>query len=389
MSEKEKKSKKAQREENVLFGLIEIFLKTGKPIGSNTLQENGFQDLSSATIRNYFAELEKQQFLKQAHASGGRIPTNKALRLYALAQLPLRSVDPKTEERLHSLLQEETKLLSVYLQKAAELLNQVTGLAVFFSSLRCDNDMILDIRLLQIDATRVLAVLITDLGQVITETLSTEKKFSSFVLKRMETYFHWRLQGSKESEAHDLIPEELELAKLFYTEIMMRYLARYSNYTNEEIFKSGFSHLLSFPEFNDPSTLGSALSLFENTPQLRVLINDCLKANALQFWIGSDLAVYAASSSDTTVIAIPYHLNQHPVGVFGLLGPTRVPYRQLFGTLSLFANYLSETLTKSLFKFKLSFRHPRSPYAHTEYKAWAIEGQPQKLLGVNDDKRNP
>ena len=63
----------------VLIGLVEYFIKTGKPVGSNTLKETGFGDLSSATIRNYFAHLETEGYLTQQHSSGGRIPTNLAI----------------------------------------------------------------------------------------------------------------------------------------------------------------------------------------------------------------------------------------------------------------------------------------------------------------------
>src|SRR5438045_1193035 len=79
----QRKLPKADREHSVLLGLIELYLKTGKPIGSHTLQENGFDSLSSATIRNYFSKMEEAGYLKQQHTSGGRIPTQKAFRLYA------------------------------------------------------------------------------------------------------------------------------------------------------------------------------------------------------------------------------------------------------------------------------------------------------------------
>ncbi|EKE08484.1 MAG: heat-inducible transcription repressor, partial [uncultured bacterium] len=42
-----KKLSKVDREQAVLFGLVELYLKSGKPIGSHTLQENGFESLSS------------------------------------------------------------------------------------------------------------------------------------------------------------------------------------------------------------------------------------------------------------------------------------------------------------------------------------------------------
>jgi heat-inducible transcriptional repressor len=79
-----KKPSKNERERQVLLVLVDYYIKTGRPVGSNTLKELGFTTLSSATIRNYFTRLEDEGFLIQQHASGGRLPTSKALRLYAL-----------------------------------------------------------------------------------------------------------------------------------------------------------------------------------------------------------------------------------------------------------------------------------------------------------------
>lgn len=75
-------SKKQEKESQVLVGLIELFIKNGKPIGSNTLKESSFEHLSSATIRNYFFKLEEQGFLSQQHSSGGRVPTDLAYKFY-------------------------------------------------------------------------------------------------------------------------------------------------------------------------------------------------------------------------------------------------------------------------------------------------------------------
>lgn len=380
-----KKSKKESREEKVLLKLIELYIKTGKPIGSNTLQEQGFEELSSATIRNYFAELEAEGFLKQPHSSGGRIPTSKGYRAFALSHLAHSEIDPEEEEKLQVLREGETKNLSAYLHKAAEVLSEISGYATFLSSVRFDHDFILDMKLVGIDSERVLCILITDFGQILTEILTHEKRLSSFTLKRMESYFQWRLKGAKEKEKPPLLPEEEVIAKEFYTEIMVRYLVRYSNYSNEEVHRTGFSRLLSYPEFNDPIALSTALSLFENTSQMRLLLNDCSVAGRLCFWIGSDLATYSTSSSSCSVIAIPYRINQRIAGAFGLLGPCRMPYHTLFALMRPFSEILSETLTKSLYKFKLSYRHPRTATSYLETKEWHIEGeQPYKLLEAKD-----
>ena len=61
-----KKPAKDQREKLILLGLVDLYLQSGKPVGSNTLRENGFEALSSATIRNYFSKLEEEGLCQTA-----------------------------------------------------------------------------------------------------------------------------------------------------------------------------------------------------------------------------------------------------------------------------------------------------------------------------------
>lgn len=125
------KSKRREKEREVLFGLIELYLKEGRPVGSNTLKESGFDHLSSATIRNYCAELEEDGLLIQHHTSGGRIPTDKAYRLYAEAMESTPLLNRDDDLFLSSLLLQETKEIPSYLQEVTEALSEITGLPPF------------------------------------------------------------------------------------------------------------------------------------------------------------------------------------------------------------------------------------------------------------------
>src|SRR4051812_45989677 len=95
------RSAKNEREFRVLLGLVHYYLKTGKPVGSHALKEAGFGDLSSATIRNYFSQLEKEGYLIQQHSSGGRIPTDYAYRTYAQEYINYTAVEPEKEKKLN------------------------------------------------------------------------------------------------------------------------------------------------------------------------------------------------------------------------------------------------------------------------------------------------
>ncbi len=353
-----KRSAKRDREHKVLLGLVRHYLMTGKPVGSDTLKEAGFEDLSSATIRNYFAGLEREGYLTQPHSSGGRIPTHAAYRLYAREYEDATAITPLEAQALLQLRQAETREIASYMQQAAETLSALSGAAVFFSAPRFDQDYVVGLRLMPIDARRCLCVIITDFGVIRTETLNLEAKLSSFAAKRIESYFNWRLTGHDKPENFN--KEEELLAQKIYNELMIRHIVGHSNFVETELYRTGYSQLLAHPEFRDGAALGNSLALFENAHSLRLLVKECCTVNKLKCWIGDDLAAYAPLPLDCAVIAAPYQINQSVAGAAGLLGPTRLPYPELFGLIKEFTNSVSEALTRNLYKFKISFRQPHS-----------------------------
>lgn len=351
-----KKPTKDEREKQVLLSLVELYLKTGKPVGSQTLKENGFDHLSPATLRNYFVKLEETGFLKQQHSSGGRIPTSLAYKTYAEFICPSAVLEEKEQEQLIKLLSKETREIHLYLQRAAEILSDIAQGAIFLSSPRFDQDFILDIKLLSIDTYRVLCVLITDFGTVRSEILFTEKKLSAFNIKRIEQFFHWKITGL---DKPNLLPEEEMTATKFYNEILLRHIVNYSSFSYSDILKTGFSKMLQYPDFNDASSLASGLALFENDQALRALLSECSEKKAIKFWIGEDLHPFSSGAATCSVLAIPYYIHNTAVGSLAILCPSRAPYKKLFATLKAISEVISSSLTKSLYKFKISYRQPK------------------------------
>jgi heat-inducible transcriptional repressor len=349
-----RKPSKDQREKQVLLSLVELYLQTGKPVGSATLQEFGFRHLSSATIRNYFAKLEQEGFLKQAHSSGGRTPTAQGFQLYADHFLFSPQVKEEERETIKETLIEETQHLAQYLQQTAEKTSQATRCSVFLSAPRFDQDFVLDIRLLAIDPTRCLCALISNFGLIQTEVLYSEQ-LKEVDLNQIERFLRWKILSSNRPEV--TVEEEI-LALRFYNEVMLRHLVSYTHFTEEELYKTGFSKLLQYPDFNDTQALASGLSLFENSTTLKSLLRECCHLGRMCCWVGCD----SLGSSSCSIIAIPYRINQIPVGAIAILGPQRIPYRRLFGILEVTSHCISETLTKSIYKFKISYRQPKPTF---------------------------
>lgn len=69
-------------EKELLRIVVDEFVETALPVGSQSVVDRYDMGVSPATIRNWFADLEARGYLEQPHTSGGRIPTERGFRLY-------------------------------------------------------------------------------------------------------------------------------------------------------------------------------------------------------------------------------------------------------------------------------------------------------------------
>ncbi len=69
-----------ERQEDILFAIIEEYAEVATPVGSVTLAK--LFDVSSATVRAEMARLEEMGFIAQPHTSAGRVPTDAGYRYY-------------------------------------------------------------------------------------------------------------------------------------------------------------------------------------------------------------------------------------------------------------------------------------------------------------------
>ncbi len=88
------------RLKQVLSLVIEDVIETGEPVGSQYLVDTYHLKVSSATIRNWFVELEDQGYIIQQHTSSGRVPTEKGYRLYVEELLDSKPLPKKAQQEL-------------------------------------------------------------------------------------------------------------------------------------------------------------------------------------------------------------------------------------------------------------------------------------------------
>lgn len=89
----------SERQLRLLQLIIDEYVSSAEPVSSKLVEESGIFHLSSATIRSEMNELERQGYLEQPHTSAGRIPTDKAYRLYVNALVKSGKIEPETRLR--------------------------------------------------------------------------------------------------------------------------------------------------------------------------------------------------------------------------------------------------------------------------------------------------
>ncbi|NGX56394.1 MAG: Heat-inducible transcription repressor HrcA [Candidatus Anoxychlamydiales bacterium] len=350
-----KKLTKEDKETNILLGLIDLYIKSNAPIGSNFLKENFFKDMSSATIRNYFSKLEEKGYLEQVHISGGRVPTSKAFKKYAEKNLDHKNIDKKDLDFLNQELIQDSKKITDFLIKSAESLSNLVNASVFLSLPRFDQDYISNIKLILLEDNKILCVIVTDFGMIKTQTLYIKKNVSEKLLSKIEEFFLYRM--SKANKPF-LMPEEKRIATHLYNEIMIRYVVGYASCNSEYIYKTGLSKLLSYDEFKDPIKLAECLSIFENSTKMNQILLDTIKNNQISFYIADDLLKFDIESQNSSIICMSYKINEIIAGAVVLLLPIRAPYKKIFAILKEYTKNLSNTLTKNIYKYKISFHSP-------------------------------
>lgn len=113
----------SQRQIQILRAIIEEYINTAEPVGSETLEKKYSLGVSPATIRNEMVRLTEMGYLKKPHASAGRGPTSRALRYYVENLMKTRDLSVAEEvavkeqmwdyrQEVDKLLREATKMLA-------------------------------------------------------------------------------------------------------------------------------------------------------------------------------------------------------------------------------------------------------------------------------------
>lgn len=325
-----------ERKQKILEAIIRNYMETGEPVGSRTVSKYTDLNLSSATIRNEMSDLEEMGYILQPHTSAGRIPSDKAYRLYV--DTILQRKDEEVSE-MKELMVEKADKIDLLLQQVAKLLAQNTNYTSMVTKPKYQHKRIKFIQLNQMSERQLLVIVVLDNNHVSNKFINLMTDADENVIAQMNFLMNTALTGLDFTEINMAIMQQIKEKAGEYGELASSILDCISEVMAEEddseIYTSGATNILKYPELSDKEKMTGLLSTFEEKQMLSAWANDEPpeddKEHGIQVYIGEESPV--ESMKDCSVVTATYRIKEGVYGKIGIVGPKRMDYEKVVGTL--------------------------------------------------------
>ena len=342
------------RERRVLEAVIRTYVQTAEPAGSRTLSRRYGLGVSPATIRNTMSDLEEKGFLFHPHTSAGRVPTDKAYRVYvdSLMRLPTPPIDEPERVRLHEQIAIGGSAIEAIIARAAQSLGVVTQELGVALGPRLDEAILQALELIRLSSERILMVLTLNAGMVRTVFVEVPGEIADAALAHVSLVLNERLAGVSLQEIRASLGTRLRDAS-GSSGVGARELLNIFVQEGEQLFDTPVparehtvvlgqaSVLAEQPEFANAPDMRRLIELTETPERLGDVLRRRHATQGISVTIGDEHA--DPRLARFTVVTAEYRAGTL-AGVIGVIGPTRMPYDKVVSLVRHTSQLLTELL---------------------------------------------
>ena len=319
-----------ERKVKILKAIISNYLETGEPVGSRTISKYTDLNLSSATIRNEMADLEEMGYIIQPHTSAGRIPTDAGYRFYVDQLMDEKEEFAEVAKQERDTLLERVDRMEVLLKQVAKVLAYNTNYATMVTAPNYEKTVKF-IQLSLVDEKTLLAVIVVEGNIIKNQMIHINVSLDNEDVLKFNILLNTFLQGAS--------LEDINLE-------MIQGIVEVIHEAQElEVYTSGATNILKYPELGDISKTSELLEKLEDKNEVSHLLEETTgKTNesGIQVYIGDE----TPSLKDCSLVTATYQMPEGAKGTIGILGPKRMDYKKVVSTLKNLTIELDEIFKK-------------------------------------------
>lgn len=333
-----------ERRAAILQLIVDDYVRSAVPVGSENIVRSHGLGLSSATLRNEMARLEEDGYISHPHTSAGRVPSDKGYRYYV--ESLMEDPDIPHEEKLRILHQfhQSSMELSEWLQLAASVLAQSASNLAVVTEPRTPAIKLKHIQLIELNESAALLVLVTEDIKLHQQVVTLPEPLGQEELTRVAGHLNQRLAG-KGAEA---IRAELGENTSFEDAVIRvaaDIIASEDTAQYAEAHLEGIANVLRQPEFSRSDRMLDVLEALEERNLAKVIPFETIADVGVTVIIGAENRRDAMR--DCSVVVARYSAGGGgPSGTLGIVGPTRMHYPRAIASVRYLGALMSELMVK-------------------------------------------
>jgi heat-inducible transcriptional repressor len=335
-----------ERSREVLKSLIQVHIATGEPVGSESLSRVLNRSLSSATIRNIMADLERLGYLDHPHTSAGRMPTDEGYRFYVdglVGHAPLAASEAAAIET--GLRPREGSPQQV-MENASQLLSRHSRQVGFVLVPEIGRTAFRHIDLVKLSQLRLLVVMVSQAGLVTNKVAELSEDLSPEQLQACANYLNSTFAGMTLDAIRSRLLELMKQEKALYDSLLKTVVAvgtrAFATEGEGAVYLGGTANILDQVQFEDVARMRSLFQTFEEKSRLVKILNACLSGDGLRIVIGHENP--DPDLRGMALVTARYPMEGEPGWGLGVLGSTRMEYARVISLVDHVARAVSQAL---------------------------------------------
>ena len=330
------------RKRRILSAVVDLYIRTGEPVGSKTISQLPDIHVSAATVRNDMAVLEELGYLEQPHTSAGRVPTFNGYRMY-IEEISAEGTLPQEErDRLDEMLGDESQLTEdLILQSATTALSQITKCATVVSNFAPKYSVISKVDVIPTGKRMYVVLLITSDGKIKNRACRLQFDLTH---EHMDFFKHFMEENLEGVAVSDLSEEKLEQMitamgtyMMTLSPLVQGICEMSKDLQQNELYMTGEQNLFSCDDLDK----AEVAKFMMHKQELSGLLDDSFQGIKVMFGEeGNDFVI-----GNSSMIVSKYQKGDHTAGSLGVIGPMRLNYAKVIPYIEYFTEKISHLIS--------------------------------------------
>lgn len=335
------------RKRRILTAVVDDYVRTVEPVGSETLARSHDFGVKPATIRNELAAMSEMGYLRQPHTSAGRIPSDRGYRYFVDELMPQPSLNPSETTQARKNCAVYDSEVDGILHNTCRILSGLTRQTSLATMPQMGTIYLRHAALSMVEEGKMLVVVVLNTGHIENVVIDSRIKIATAEVTALGNIINENLKGSDLKELNQKskreLPNNLKRLKPIHDRIISIIKHAIIEESDAEICVEGTSNILKQPEFTRAEKVAGILEALEQSRTLYQVLGSTLLGRDVTVIIGSENLI--GEMNECSFVAASYSIGGSVCGSIGVLGPTRMDYRRAVAAVRFMASNLSELLT--------------------------------------------